>query len=236
MATYKEIAQMIDHSLLNPTLTDNDIIAGCKLADEYKVATVCVRPSDALLAKSVLKDSEVLVTTVIGFPHGTTTTLTKITEAKEAIENGCVELDVVLNIGKLKSGNYEYVKKDLEAVIDLAHAQSVKVKVIFENTYLTKEEIKQATLICNDVSADWVKTSTGYAGGGATDEDLQIMRQYALPHIQVKAAGGVRTLERAIEIRNLGCTRFGATATKTILDELRTGLSDIHSVNTSATY
>jgi len=223
MPTYQEIAKMIDHSLLNPTLTDADIIAGCKLADDYKVASVCVRPSDVKLARSILKDSEVLVTTVIGFPHGTTTTLTKIAEAQEAIDNGCAELDVVINIGKLRSGKYDYVRRDLAAVIAVAHAQQVKVKVIFENAYLTKDEIKQATLICNEVNTDWVKTSTGYAGGGATDEDLKIMRQYALPHIQVKAAGGVRTLQRAIEVRELGCTRFGATATKTILEELKLG-------------
>ena len=132
---------MIDHSLLNPTLTDADIIAGCKLADEYQVASVCVRPSDVILARSILKESEVLVTSVIGFPHGTTTTLTKVTEAQEAIENGCAELDVVINIGKMRSREYEYVKKDIGAIIGIAHAQQVKVKVIFENIYLTKEEI-----------------------------------------------------------------------------------------------
>lgn len=225
MPTYQEIAKMIDHSLLNPTLTDADIIAGCKLADEYQVASVCVRPSDIILARSLLQASEVLVTSVIGFPHGSTTTLTKVTEAQEAIENGCEELDVVINIGKMKSGEYEFVKKDIAAVIGIAHAQEVRVKVIFENIYLTKEEIKQATLICNEVNADWVKTSTGYAGGGATDEDLKIMRQFALPHIQVKAAGGVRTLQRAIEVRNLGCSRFGATATKSILEEIIAGAS-----------
>ncbi len=225
MATYQEIAKMIDHSLLNPTLTDADIIAGCQLADEYNVASVCVRPSDVKLAKSILINSEVLVTTVIGFPHGTTTTLAKLAEAQEAIDNGCAELDLVINIGKLKSGELGYVAKDLGSVIAVAHAQQVKVKVIFENTYLTKEEIKEATFICNKVNADWVKTSTGYAGGGATDEDLKIMRTYALPHIQVKAAGGVRTLERALEVRKLGCSRFGATATKSILEELKTGLS-----------
>jgi deoxyribose-phosphate aldolase len=221
MYTYNDIALMIDHSLLNPTLTDNDIIAGCRLADEYKVATVCVRPGDVKLADKLLKNSPVKVTTVIGFPHGTTTTLTKLAEAQEAIENGCEELDVVINIGKMKSGGYDYVKRELQAVIAVAHARDVKVKVIFENTYLTKDEIKTATLICNDVNADWVKTSTGYAGGGATDEDLVIMRSNALPHIQVKAAGGVRTLERAIQVRELGCTRFGATATKVILDALK---------------
>ena len=223
MPSYDEIAKMIDHSLLNPTLTDADIIAGCSLAKSYNVASVCVRPSDVILAASLLKGSDVLVTTVIGFPHGTTTTLAKVAEAQEAIAQGCAELDVVINIGKMRSGDYGYVKTDIAAVVELAHSRSVKVKVIFENAYLTKDEIREATLICNEVNADWIKTSTGYAGGGATDEDLIIMRKYALPHIQIKAAGGVRTLQRAIEVRNLGCSRFGATATQTILDELKNG-------------
>ena len=121
----------------------------------------------------------------------------------------------------MKSGNYEYVKKELQAIIGVAHSRDLKVKVIFENTYLTKEEIKTATLICNEVNPDWIKTSTGYAGGGATDEDLIIMRSNALEHIQIKAAGGIRTLERAIEVKKLGCTRFGATATKVILDAFK---------------
>lgn len=223
MPAYADIAKMIDHSLLNPTLTDAEIIAGCELAKAYNVASVCVRPADVLLARSILSGSEVLVTTVIGFPHGSTTTATKLAEAREAIGNGCKELDIVLHIGKLRSGELEYVEKDLEPVIRLAHEKDVKVKVIFENTYLTKEQIIAATQICNKLNADWVKTSTGYAGGGATNEDLLLMRQYALPHIQVKAAGGVRTLQRALEVRALGCTRFGATATKAILDELVLG-------------
>lgn len=223
MPAYADIAKMIDHSLLNPTLTDQEIIAGCELAKAYNVASVCVRPSDVVLAHSILSDSDVLVTTVIGFPHGSTTTAAKLAEAREAIDNGCKELDIVLHIGKLRSGELEYVEKDLEPIIRLAHVNDVKVKVIFENTYLTKEQIITATQICNKLNADWVKTSTGYAGGGATDEDLQLMRQYALPHIQVKAAGGVRTLQRALEVRALGCSRFGATATKTILDELVSG-------------
>jgi deoxyribose-phosphate aldolase len=233
---YNDIALMIDHSLLNPVFTDAEITAGCRLADEYKVATVCVRPSDVKLADKLLENSPVKVTTVIGFPHGTTTTLSKLAEAQEAIDNGCEELDVVLNIGKMKSGDYDYVKKELMAVIAVAHARAVKVKVIFENAYLTKEEIKTATLICNEVNADWVKTSTGYAGSGATDEDLIIMRKFALPHIQVKAAGGVRTLERAIEVRELGCTRFGATATKAILDALKEGKTNTDSADSKNAY
>jgi deoxyribose-phosphate aldolase len=223
MITYDTIAKMIDHSLLNPIMTDEDIVNGCKLADEYQVATVCVRPSDVKLAAEVLKDSTVKVTTVIGFPHGTTTTMVKLAEAQEAIENGCEELDVVVNIGKMKSGNTDYVKNELKAVNAVCHARGVKLKVIFENTYMTKDEIISLCHICNEVGVDWTKTSTGYAGGGATDEDLKVMVELANPGIQVKAAGGVRTLARAIEVHNIGCTRFGATATKVILDELRSG-------------
>lgn len=209
MVTYKEIAEMIDHSLLKPTLTDQDIIDGCNLAKEYQVASVCVRPSDLPLCRQILAGSDVLLTTVIGFPHGTTTTKTKVAESAEAIENGAVELDVVLNIGKLRSGEYDYVADDLRAVISLAHEKGVLVKVIFENCYLSKEEIIKACEICNEVGADYVKTSTGYGSGGATDEDLKLMRQHAAPNVKIKAAGGVRTLERAIEVRRLGVTRFG---------------------------
>lgn len=221
MVTYEEIAAMIDHSLLKPTLTDQDIIDGCNLAKEYKVASVCVRPSDLPLCRKILAGSDVLLTTMIGFPHGTTTTKTKVAESAEAIENGAVELDVVLNIGKLRSGEYDYVADDLQAVIDLAHANNVLVKVIFENCYLSREEIIKACEICNKVGADYVKTSTGYGTGGATDEDLKLMRQYAAPNIKIKAAGGVRTLERAIEVRKLGVTRFGCTATCGILERLK---------------
>lgn len=221
MVTYKEIAEMIDHSLLKPTLTDQDIIDGCNLAKEYQVASVCVRPSDLPLCRQILAGSDVLLTTVIGFPHGTTTTKTKVAESAEAIENGAVELDVVLNIGKLRSGEYDYVADDLRAVISLAHEKGVLVKVIFENCYLSKEEIIKACEICNEVGADYVKTSTGYGSGGATDEDLKLMRQHAAPNVKIKAAGGVRTLERAIEVRRLGVTRFGCTAAAGILERLK---------------
>ena len=217
--TYEDIAGMIDHSLLKPFLTDAEIEAGCRLADSYRVVSVCVRPADVRLAAAILKDSPVKITTVIGFPHGSTTTHAKLEEAKEAITNGAVELDVVLHFGKLKSGEYDYVKNDLEAVIKYAHGKSVRVKVIFENCYLNEEEIIIACEICNELGADWVKTSTGYGTGGAEPKDIQIMRKHAKPSVQVKAAGGVRTLEKLLEMRELGCTRVGATATAQILDE-----------------
>jgi deoxyribose-phosphate aldolase len=217
----EDIASMIDHSLLKPNLTDDEIVEGCKIADKYQVASVCVRPADVMLAKEILKQSKVLVSTVIGFPHGSTTTYTKLEEAKEAIKNGAVELDMVLHIGKLKSGKYDYVKEDIKTVVEYAHSKSVKVKVIFENCFLTETEIIKACEICNEIGVDWVKTSTGYGTGGAEDKDIKIMRKYSKPEIQVKAAGGIRTLERAIEVKELGCTRFGATATITILESLK---------------
>lgn len=221
MVTYDEIAKMIDHSLLKPTLTDKDIEEGCRIAAKYKVATVCVRPSDVVFARKLLRDSGVLVTTVIGFPHGTTTTGAKVAEAEEAIANGCKELDVVLNIGKLRSKDRAYVKQDLKAVVDCSHAKGVKVKVIFENCYLADDEKIMACEICNEIGADWVKTSTGYGTGGAEDADLILMRKHAKPSVQVKAAGGVRTLERAIRVRELGCTRFGCTTTVDMLESLK---------------
>jgi deoxyribose-phosphate aldolase len=221
MVVYADIAKMIDHSLLRPEFTDRDIEEGCRLAHEYGIAAVSVRPSDVVLAKRVLENSEVLIDVVIGFPHGTTTTLTKVTEACEAIENGADELDMVLNIGKLRSGEYEFVKTDIQAIKDIAAEKNVTLKVIFENCYLSEEQIVAACEICNEVGVDFIKTSTGYGSGGALDRDLKIMRQHAQPDIQLKAAGGVRTLERAIEIRQLGCTRFGCTVTAGILERLK---------------
>ncbi len=221
MVTYDEIAAMIDHSLLKPFLTDREIEDGCRTADAYRVASVCVRPCDVRLAALVLKDSPVHVTTVIGFPHGTTTTATKVREAEEAIGNGAVELDVVLNIGKLKSHDYDFVRADLEAVTAAAHVRGVIVKVIFENCYLEDVEKIAACRIANDVGVDYVKTSTGFGTGGAEDRDLKLMREHTHPSIQLKAAGGIRTLERAIEVRKLGCSRIGATATVGILERLK---------------
>jgi deoxyribose-phosphate aldolase len=219
--TYEDMAGMIDHSLLKPNLTDREIEEGCRIAHEYRVAAVCVRPSDVRRAAEVLRDSPVRVTTVIGFPHGTTTTAAKVAEAEEAIRNGAVELDTVIHIGKLKSKDYAYVKADLEAVTAAAHAENVIIKVIFENCYLDDEEKIAACRISSEVDVDFVKTSTGFGTGGAEDHDLKLMREHTGPSIKLKAAGGIRTLERAIEVRNLGCSRIGATATVAILDRLK---------------
>ena len=221
MVDYEEIAGMIDHSLLKPQLTDREVEDGCRVAHEYGVASVCVRPSDVRRAAEILGDSPVRVTTVVGFPHGSTSTVAKVCEAEQAIRDGAVELDVVIHIGKLKSRDYAYVKADLEAVTTLAHSRNVIVKVIFENCYLDDEEKIAACRIVNTLGVDFVKTSTGFGPGGAEDQDLKLMREHASPAIKLKAAGGIRTLERAIEVRKLGCARIGATATVAILDRLK---------------
>jgi len=221
MYKYEDIAGMIDHSLLKPVFTDTDIREGCQIADQYKVASVCVRPCDVAAAREYLKNSQVRVSTVIGFPLGTTTTHTKLEEAKEAIGNGAVELDIVLNIGKLKSAQLDFVKNDIQVLTEYAHSKQARVKIIFENCYLTKEEIIQACEICNEIGVDWVKTSTGFGSSGAEADDIRLMRKHCKPQIQVKAAGGIRTLEKIIEMKELGCTRCGATATIDILEKLK---------------
>lgn len=217
--TSRDIAQMIDHSLLRPELTKEQVIEGCRLAKEYKVASICVKPCDVALAREELIGSEVLNTTVIGFPHGASKTSVKVFEAQEALEDGAVELDMVLNIGRLLSGELSYVEQDIKAVVEVAHAKGAIVKVILENYYLTDGLKVTACKICEGAGADFVKTSTGFAGGGATLDDLRLMRQACGPQVRIKAAGGVRTLDSALEVRSVGTVRFGATATKAIVEE-----------------
>lgn len=219
--TYQQLAKVIDHSLLKPELTEEDVIAGCKLADKYHTATVCVKPCHVKLAAEVLKDSDVLVSTVVGFPHGSNLTEVKVLEAEKAMDDGALELDMVLNIGQLRSGKIDFVKEDVKAVCDAAHARGVKVKVIFENAYLNDDEKIAACILCDEAGADWVKTSTGFAPGGATLEDLRLMRENVSERVQVKAAGGVRTLPAILEVIDVGVTRCGATATATILDDFK---------------
>jgi deoxyribose-phosphate aldolase len=221
MLTSRDIAKMIDHSLLKPELTTEQVIEGCKLAAEYDAATVCVKPCDVRISKEILKDTDVLVTTVIGFPHGSNKTELKVSEAREAIKDGAVELDMVLNIGKLLSREFEYVESDIKAVVDAAHENDVIVKVILENCYLTDELKEIACKLSEKAGADFVKTSTGYGTGGATIEDLKLMRTSCSPAVRVKAAGGVRTLDGALAVRSVGAVRFGATATKAIIEEAR---------------
>ena len=216
--TRKQLAKTIDHSLLRPELTEEEVVAGIELAKRYDVASVCVKPYHVKMAAMLLADSDVEVGTVVGFPHGASTTAVKVAEATRAIQDGATELDMVLNIGELRSGNLDFVRKDVRAVVDAARGQAL-VKVILENAYLTDEQKVAACKICEEAGADFVKTSTGFAPGGATLEDLRLMRASVGPKVQVKAAGGVRSLDAALEVIEVGVTRIGATATAQILDD-----------------
>jgi deoxyribose-phosphate aldolase len=219
--TERDVAKTIDHSLLRPELDDAFVEAGCRLAAEYDVASVCVRPVDVRRAAAILAGTDVKVGTVIGFPHGSSATATKVFEAQQALADGAVELDMVIDIGALKSGRDDDVRRDIEAVVEVAHARGAIVKVILENAYLTDDEKVRGSRATEAAGADFVKTSTGFAPGGATHEDLALMRRTVSPRVQIKAAGGVRTLDALIDVMNLGVTRVGATATKTIIDDFR---------------
>jgi deoxyribose-phosphate aldolase len=219
--TERDIAKTIDHSLLWPELDDAFIEDGCRLAAQYDVAAVCVRPVDVPRAVSLLDGTDVAVGTVIGFPHGGQPTATKVFEARQALEQGATELDMVIQIGALRSGRDADVQADIGAVVEVAHAAGAIVKVIFENAYLSDDEKVRACRLSEAAGADFVKTSTGFAPGGATHDDLRLMRANTSPHIGVKAAGGVRTLDALLEVMALGTTRIGATATKAIIDEFR---------------
>lgn len=237
--SYLELAKMIDHSLLHPTLTDRELEEGCKLAADYNVASVCIKPYFVKRAAELLAGTDVKVGAVIGFPHGNSTTESKRFETDLACKEGAVEIDMVINIGKALSGDWAYVERDIKAVCDEAHQRRAKVKVIFENDYLTgggaglsSDDFKRKLCqISESAGADWVKTSTGYgfvkgADGkysyqGATEADLKLMRASTSPKVQVKAAGGVRDLDGLIRVRDLGATRCGASATSTILEEYK---------------
>ena len=217
--TYAQLAKVIDHSLLRPELTEQEVLDGCKLAARYNTATVCVKPCHVRLAVEVLKGSDVNVSTVIGFPHGSNLTAIKVAEAQAAMDDGALELDMVLSIGALRSGQADYVRDDIQAVCQAAHARGVKVKVIFENAYLNEAQKILACKLSEQAGADWVKTSTGFAPSGATLDDLRLMRANVSEKVQVKAAGGVRTLDALLAVIDAGCTRCGATATAAIMDE-----------------
>jgi len=223
--TYEDIAAMIDHSLLKPSLDDKQLEEGIDLALAYEVASVCILPCYLGRCAERLAGSGVRPGTTIGFPHGGHTTAVKLAETGQALADGAVELDMESNISKVLSGDWDYVRADIQAVTDATHAAGQKVKVIFENCYLADDHKIRLCEVCGEIGVDWVKTSTGYGAGGATDEDLILMRKHSPETVQVKAAGGVRTLDRALEVRALGCTRIGASATKAILDEARRRLS-----------
>jgi len=222
--TYSDVAKMIDHSLLNPTLARGDLEAGCGVALAYDTASVCTMPFYLRRCSELLRGSRVKASTTIGFPHGVNTTAIKAAEARQAIADGGEELDMVANISKVLSGDWEYVREDIKAVIAVAHAAGAKVKVIFENCYLQDAHKIHLCEICGELGADWVKTSTGYGSGGATHADLILMRKHSPAHVQVKAAGGVRDLDALLAVRALGVSRCGATRTAGILDEARSRL------------
>jgi deoxyribose-phosphate aldolase len=226
--TYQDIAKMIDHSLLNPTLTTRELEDGCRLALRYDTASVCILPYYLKRCVEILRGSTVKASTTIGFPHGGHTTAIKVAEARQALADGGQELDMVVNISQVLSGDWDYVRADIAAVVDVAHAQGQKVKVIFENCYLNHDQKITLCEICGQLGADWVKTSTGYGTGGATIEDLKLMRQHTPPPVQVKAAGGVRDLDKLLEVRVIGVTRVGATRTADILEECKRRLGMTH--------
>lgn len=222
---YHDIAKTIDHSLLNPALTVAELEAGIQLALDYDVASVCILPYYLPRCAERLRGSTVKTSTTIGFPHGGHTTAVKRAEAEQALADGCQELDMVVNISKVLSGDWDYATADIQAVVEAAHAAGQKVKVIFENCYLQDEHKVRLCRICSGLSADWVKTSTGYGTGGATIEDLKLMIDHTAAHVQVKAAGGIRDLDKLLVVRQLGVTRVGASRTNEILTECRRRLN-----------
>jgi deoxyribose-phosphate aldolase len=233
--TERDIAKTIDHSLLRPELDDAFVEDGCRLALRYDVASVCVRPTDVRRAKAILDGSDVAVGTTIGFPHGNHRTEIKVAEARQALADGATELDMVIQIGALKSGRDADVEADIKAVVDVAHAGGAIVKVIFENAYLTDDEKIRACRLTEAAGAEFVKTSTGFAPSGATHDDLRLMRAHTSPPTQVKAAGGVRTLDALLEVMALGTTRIGATATAAIIDDFRARKAGVEPVAAAAT-
>lgn len=214
-----EIAKMIDLSLLKPELTKQQVVDGCMEAIKYNVASACVKSSDVTLAYEICKDSDVFVKTVVGFPHGNCVAEVKNFEAQIALAQGCKEIDMVMNIGSFKSGEYEVIEHEVKMLADTCHAVGARLQVIMENAYLTKTEIEMACKLIEKNGGDFVKTSTGFANGGATVADLKLMRQSVSAKVSVKAAGGVRTLDAALAVAGLGSCRFGCTTTKAIMEE-----------------
>ena len=219
--SYSDIAKMIDHSLLNPALTVPELEAGCQLALSYNVASVCILPYYAARCAQLLAASDVQPSTTIGFPHGGHTTAVKLAEVEQALKDGATELDMVINISQARSANWHYVESEIRILTKATHAAGAKIKVIFENAYLDDAAKIRLCEICGHIGVNWVKTSTGYAPTGATLADLVLMRRHSPPEVQVKAAGGIRTLDALLELRALGITRVGATRTAEMLNALR---------------
>jgi deoxyribose-phosphate aldolase len=218
---YPAIAKMIDHSLLNPSLTTRELDEGCALAVRYNVASVCMLPYSLARCAELLAGTTVKASTTIGFPHGGHTTAIKLAEAKQALRDGGQELDAVINISKARSVDWQYVHDELQALTETTHDGGAKIKVIFENAYLDDAMKIRLCEICGEIGADWVKTSTGYAASGATLADLELMRRHSPANVQVKAAGGIRDLDALLAVREIGVRRVGATRTESMLEECR---------------
>ncbi|MEQ1827800.1 MAG: deoxyribose-phosphate aldolase [Pirellula sp.] len=222
---YSDLAKMIDHSLLNPTMTDAQMEAGIQLAIAYDVGSVCIMPYYHKRCVELLAGTTVAPSSTVGFPHGGHHSRAKIFEAELLIDEGCLELDMVSNISAVLTGNWQLVESEIQAIVRLAHSAKRRVKVIFENCYLNTEQKIRLCKICCDQGADWVKTSTGYGTGGATFEDLQLMLDHVVAPVQVKAAGGIRDCDSLIRVRNMGVTRVGSSRTAEMLDEARRRLN-----------
>lgn len=235
--TVHQLAKMIDHSLLHPTMTDAQIADGCRLARRYNVATACVKPYAIGLAREILAGSQVGVCPVIAFPHGNSTTAIKVKEAEAAAQAGGSEIDAVINVGKALGGDWAYVRDEIHAINEVVTNNNATLKVIFENDYLEDAHIIHLCEISSEIGVAFVKTSTGYGfvkqpdGSynykGATDHHLRLMREHCPPSVQIKAAGGVRTLDDLLRVRSLGVSRVGATATEAILEEAKRRFNEV---------
>lgn len=230
MHNSKDLAKMIDHSILHPTMTDQDLLDGCNLAMKYHVASVCVKPYTVKKAYELMQKSDVAVGAVVGFPHGNSSTEVKVFETEMAILDGATEIDMVINIGKALGGDWNYIESEISRIVKLTKKHNAILKVIFENDYLPDDEHKiKLCRICSQLKVEYVKTSSGYgfvkgqdgkySYKGATEYDVELMRKHSDPEVGIKAAGGIRTLDEMLKMVEKGATRIGATATKAILDE-----------------
>ena len=217
--TLEQVAKTIDHSILKPDFTYADVEAGAALALKFNTASYCIRPMDVAVAAKALAGSTVNVCTVIGFPHGSTTSAVKAFETADAIKNGAVEIDMVINVSALLSGDYDFVEKDIRGVVEVAHAAGASVKVIFETAFLNDEQIVKACELTERAGADYVKTSTGFASEGATLHNVKLMKATVGDRLKVKSSGGVRTLDQLIDYMDAGVTRSGCSATAQVLEE-----------------
>src|SRR5215469_6742060 len=219
--SYSDVARIIDHSILSPAATVAELEAGCGIARQYDVATVCLLPYYIQRCAELLRGSHVEPSTVIGFPHGTHATAIKLAEAEQVLKDGATELDAVINISKARSGGWDYVRREIEALTAATHAAGAKIKIIFENAYHDEAGKIRLCQICGEIGVNWVKTSTGFAASGATVADVRLMRRHSPPQVEVKASGGIRTLDALLEMRAAGATRVGTSSTAQILNECR---------------